>query len=441
MRLEIRKALALSGPICLLAVLFSCAPKPIGYGVVFWAEKDSPFQTGELVRIIKESQIQEVYLVNTRRKKELKEIELWRVRMYATLEEAVKSAAEYSENVYLYGYTERDGLPLREKPHQEARRVYKLREGQLVKIIAREKEKVKIASYEDYWYRVLTEDGSEGYSFGYYLNIFSTRGDPQAEAEKLRSKDPVLDEILATVWRPEYFKEMTEEGRVDLFRFRKEIGFFPRREDKRLILVTSKYSQVFDYDEAENVGPNRYLFTGTDLRAHITEDRRLILSYSRGGQIISSVYVLFEKDLDEVISAEHLRREKLFREFLSRGETLRSTAYGNIRLQTGRRFLWKDFERLAASASGSSRIFLKPVEGSGRVDFPYFLSEELSRRYDGIITFRFAEYFEQEGTSFLYEFDDSGVRCVFIPPENIDNLEAVETGIQPLVVYFTFGKS
>lgn len=68
--------------------------------------------------------------------------------------------------------------------------------------------------------------------------------------------------------------------------------------------------------------------------------------------------------------------------FLTRGKNLQNSAYASIRLSEGRRF----------------------------------------RRLD-------------------FGFDDSGVRFLFLRPEDIDKLEAKRLGISPLVIYFKFGSS
>ena len=84
----------------------------------------------------------------------------------------------------------------------------------------------------------------------------------------------------------------------------------------------------------------------------------------------------------EVIAAELERRNRLFEIFLTRGKNLQNSAYGSIRLSEGRCFRWLDFG-----------------------------------------------------------FDDSGVRFLFLCPEDIDKLEAKRLGISPLVIYFKFGSS
>ena len=415
----------------LSAVLAGCGPRPIGYSLVFWAEEGAPYRTGELLRVVKESQVQETYLVQLPHSKELTELPRFRAAFYQSEQEARDAKKAYAPFAAVFGYSKKDGLPIREKPTQEAKQIYKLREGQIVKILSRNEEKVSIANYRDYWYRVLTSDGFSGFSFGAFLPVFSSLGDPEAEVEMLRSQDPVLDTILSTVWRPEYFQEMRDKGRIDLVRFSGDFGLFPQRSANTVDLVMSTYRQHFEYNEIVRLGPGRYHFKGSDLRLHLTTAGRLMATFNRNGLLLSQVFLRFTADLDRLRNDELERRDRLFQVFLARGRILSSSAYGSIRLSQGRRFNWVDFERL--------HVFLKPVQGDGRVYFRYFLSGELAARYDGVVSFRFSEYSEVEETSFVYVFDDLGVRFLFLSPDYIDQLEVKSLGISPLVIHFNFG--
>jgi hypothetical protein len=417
----------------------SCA-RNIGYGLVLWGGEESPVQTGEILPVQQESQIQSTYLIRLPGTKELAEIPTWRMRLFASKEEALQGAEEYAPYQNMYAYSRRDGLPLREKADQEARRVYKLAEGQLVKVLSRGEQKFMIGSYEDYWYLVLTEDGFQGYCFGYYLPVFSPSGDPKAEVEVLMARDPMLEALLDTEWRPEYFQEMVDKGRIDLTSFGPGFGFFVDLQDRQIRLITGKRSYSWPYERLENVGANRYVFEGPEIgsggiRINMQSSRRIVSTYSIGDQVLSSVFIAFEGDIEEIVTQERERRERLAQMFSSRSRVLRSNAYGNIYLEDQMLFRWEDFGRLG------EQIFLQPVRGGGNVDFPYYLSGALSGSFDGVITFRFNEYEPDQGTSFLYSFESSGVRFEYVRPQGIENLEVVRRDNSPLVIFFSYGGS
>jgi len=424
---------------CSLILSFlSCSAKPIGYAVVLWDESEE-FKIGELLEVMEESKIRKTYMVVAGGEKDLRDIEAFKTRFFELKADADAFIRDYEACFNQFAFSEKDGLPVREEAHQEAKRIYVLKAGQLVKVVRRETEPVAIGSYQDYWYRVLTEDGYEGFCFGYYLSGFESRGNPGEEAKILMGQDPLLDKLLSEIWRPEYFAEMIDKERIDLFRLRQDIGLFPSADSRTIRLVTAKYTINFTYEKIEKTGTGRYHFQSweqkKDLRISIVRDNRIILSYDLAGRALSVAYILLDENLGEIIEQERLRRLEIFSTITSHGRVLKSSGYGDIRLPEGLAFEWTNFGRLG------SQIFLKEVKGSGSVDFPFFLSAELAGNYDGIITFRFDEYQAEEGTSFLYKIDQKGIRMVFIRSENIDNLEVGRTGLSPLILYFSFGRS
>jgi len=438
--LSIAPALApLALAACLALTALACGSE--GHGLVLWGDADSGFQTGELLRIREESQIRKVLLVHAEGSRQLAELPSWRVRQLPGRQEAEAEAERYAPYRNTYGYAERAGLPLREQATSEARQIYRLAAGQLVKVLERGEGKAQIGGYEDYWYLVLTEDGSQGYVFGHYLPVFEAEGDPKPEVERLMARDPLLEALVSTPWRPDYFQEMVDTQRIDLTGFSEEIGLFVDAEARTARLVLSKLRQDYQFQSIDKAGTGRYVITGVssqgkavaDLRVQMQSESRLVLTYSRAEQVLTGVFIAFEGDIQQIVADERARREGLFTAFISRGRSLASSAYGTIRLQEGMRFLWEDYGRLG------EQVFLRPVRGGGTVDFPYFLGKNLVTRFDGVISFHFQEYSPQEQSSFLYSFDPGGVRLLYLPPESFEGLEAVRVPASPQVIYFTFG--
>jgi hypothetical protein len=152
-------------------------------------------------------------------------------------------------------------------------------------------------------------------------------------------------------------------------------------------------------------------------------------------QVLSSVFIAFDEDIEQIVTQERERRERLAEVFISKSRILRSSAYGNIYLEEKMRFRWEDFGRLG------EQIFLQKVRGAGTIDFPYYLSERVRGAFDGVITFRFDEYARDKGTSFLYAFEPTGVRFEYVRPQGIENLEVVRRDSSPLVIFFSYGGS
>jgi len=430
-----KRRLVCLGCLSLFALLLGSCGRGQGYGVVLWAPQDGSLSNGEQVSVVRLSEADKTVTVRSSRVKGSFRLDSWRVLLAPSRDRARAEAEAYAPYAATFAYAQRDGLPLRDEASQEARRVYKLREGQVLKVIGRGERKVLIGSYEDYWYRVLTDDGYQGWCFGYFLPVFQSAGDPLTEAAALKARDPLLEALLATRWRPEYFQEMYEQGRIDLERFSPDIGFFLDPQRRQAELALPGFRQRWDYREITSVGPSRYVIAGPELRVVMSGPDRMVLSYPRKEQQLAQVFVNFTEDLGKVIEAEKGRRQGLFLDFLKRGPILTSSAYGRIRLQQGMRFTWDGFGRLA------DQVFLRPVSGEGVVDFPYHLGSGLAASFDGVITFRFAEYGPFQGTSFVYKFDAGGVRLVFLRAQGVQDTEAVALEASPLVIFFNFGKS
>ncbi len=418
------------------AALFACAPRSIGTGVVLWAPKDGGLETGQQVRVLKESQLQGVYYVRPEgeKGKELLEIPAARVRLFKDEKEAGAFRQAYAPLAAQFAFALKDALPVREKPDSESRKVYMLREGQLVKVVGRGEQPESVGAYQNYWYQVLTDDGYEGFCFGQYLRAFAAEGDPEAQAAKLMTQDPQLDHLLSTTWRPEYFLDMMRKGRIDLARFRTDVGLFPEPENSAVLLVTPSYSLSFEYKGVEKAGAGRYLFTGTELRVTFadSDESRVVVSYLYKGRQFSVPYYAVTENLDELIAREQDRRRAIYDQLAARGRILQSTTYGTIELQDGQRFRWTGLGGFAA------RISARASTGSGTVDFPYFAAKALAGSYQGVITFRFDGDAEGEGTSFLFNLENRGIRLALLRPQDIVEQEATGTDISPLILFFTF---
>lgn len=370
-------------------LLAACGQAPRGFGVVLWSAAGVP-PTGAVVHIIEESSIEDRYLVLSAggdQDEEPVPVERWRVRMYPGAEQATAFAARYAPFTDSYGYAVRSGLPVRAEASATADIIYKLREGQVTKVLERGPQPERVGVYENYWYQVLTEDGVAGFTFGEFLPVFQASGDPHAEAARLRADDPALEHLLATAWRPDYFRAMVITGRYDLRRFRAEYGLFPDPAARLFRLVTETGTREFRYRTVERVGEGRYVFHPEDgaspARFTVHGSHRVSMSYSAAGREVTRVFVQLSRDVAESIAAEQDRRDRLYHHLMDRGAVLHSSGYGTIELGPERRFRWQRFLALVPE-------LLPPgLPGTGRVDFRYAPAPELGGSYDTVISFLF----------------------------------------------------
>ena len=378
---------AVAGACALL--LAACGQAPRGYGVVLWSAGGVP-PAGTVIHLIEESSIEDRYLVLSAggdQDEEPVAVERWRVRVFPDAEPATAFAARYAPFTDSYGYAVRSGLPIRTEASATADIIYKLRVGQVTKVLERGAQPERVGVYENYWYQVLTEDGVAGYTFGEFLPVFQASGDPHAEAARLRADDPTLDHLLATVWRPDYFRAMVITGRYDLRRFRAEYGLFPDPAARVIRLITETGTREFRYRNVDRVGEGRYVFQPRDgaspARFTVHGSHRVSLSYRAAGRQVTRVFVQLSRDVAESIAAEQERRDRLYRDLVERGAVLHSSGYGTIELGPERRFRWQRFLALVPELLPSG------LPGTGRVDFRYAPAPELGGSYDTVVSFLF----------------------------------------------------
>jgi len=421
-------------------VLGSCGPRA-GYGVLLWAPVENGEGTqqattsapalganGAIVALERESKMQNVYWVRPPKERQLAEVPVWRFRAFERKNEAEQYAERYAPLAHVYAYSLRRGLPVREAPRQDTRIVYKLDANQVVKVVWRAERPQKTGAYTNTWFRVLTSDGFDGYCFGQYLKLFQTRSDPYAEAKVLQAKDENLLRILAEVWRPEYFREMIEKKRIDLRRFRDDVGLFPDPQAKSVLIQKATVTHQFSYLEVRKLSASTYQFEGSELRVELLGEDRLVATYSTPERLVSEVYLAIEDDIEEIIDTERERRQDIYKAFV--GSTKHSGAYGTIEFGPDMSFTWKGYERLVPSV-------VPPAAGErGRVDFHYHLDADAVRRFDGVMTFRFSALPADREVNFFYKLEGSALRMVFATARGIDELLMRTSGTSSWVLFF-----
>ena len=226
-----------------------------------------------------------------------------------------------------------------------------------------------------------------GYTFGEFLPVFESSGDPQAEAARLQAADPALERLLGTVWRPEYFRAMVITGRYDLERFRAEYGLFPDPAAQVFRLVTEESAHEFAYQTIERVSDDLYVLHAAEaagpVRFTVQSAARVAVSYVAGGRLVTQVFLDLKRDIAALIAAERTRRDLLYADLRARGALLRSSGYGTIELEEERRYRWHGFEALVPG------LLPAGLPGTGRVDFRYAPGPALAGSYDAVVTFLF----------------------------------------------------
>jgi hypothetical protein len=417
--------------ILLLSLLItSCGPRRIGYGVLLWSTDEQKIETGELVEIIEESEIRNTYSIKISELDEPIEVDKWRVSMFKDIETAQGKVKNFSEYRYLFAKADQNALPVREEPDRLSKRVYKLREDEIIKVLENSIEFSNEDGLEGSWYKVLTPEGVVGYCFDFHLTLFDIK-DGDLHVKEVE-EDELLQGFLSHPWRPIEFLDLILNKTIDLDVIKPEIGLFPQPEEKTLTLVTPDYTLNFDYSDIKKIGSKKYIFEGNSLQLLIINEYSASIQYNYDGNLFSVAYRNIVQDIRTVIEREQDRRLMALGAFLERGTTFRSEAYGQINMMSDWSFTWFGYERLVPRVIGNSAGF------TGHVSFHLFQSVDITYQYDGIISFHFENTPEDVYVHFFYEFTGMDVRLTYIPLEHIEQHLVKSEMLNPIVMVFTF---
>jgi len=171
-----------------LAVLWlsSCSSR-LGWGVLLWATEDPFVPSGTVLPVYIRSNIDRVWVVGlpkgllTSAGLNKMEVPFAMFELAGNKAGAEARALEFAPFALTYAENLQLGLPVREHPDNNARRVYRLREGEVIKILGVSERGVPPIGttgepLSGEWYKVLTETGTVGYSFSNRLRVFEHSG-------------------------------------------------------------------------------------------------------------------------------------------------------------------------------------------------------------------------------------------------------------------------
>ena len=412
----------------ILGLLVSCAGQPIAYGIVVWPAADSGLSEGELLPILAESEI--AATVTLSGQGEEIEVDAWRVMRFETEPAAEEFRLEFADWAESYGRSLRTALPVRERPDRGTTRVYRLREGELVKILDRDDEQSNEAGLVDYWYQVLTTEGISGWAFGYHLDLTGASGRVSEESLEMDAAMELAAEIAGVDWRPEYFDTMMAEGRIVLEEFGPRFGFFGDLDDRRFRLVLPGVRREFSFDTLTMPVSGTVALPDGSLTIRVRGERSIEAQYTVAGRQRASTFVRIEESLTEIVDAERERRNRLLEQLVSRGTGLVSTAFGEMSLSEDGTVSWEGFQRLVPS------VLPTGFPGNARITFSLFMGDELRGRHDGVLEMALPG---GGSSAFLYSYIDDGLRLTHVPARLVSEEKVVEAEpISPVVMFYRF---
>jgi hypothetical protein len=428
------------------SLLLSSCTRLLGWGVLLWST-DNPFiPSGTVLPVYIRSNIDQVWVVGipeeyrtAERGTNKFELPLWQIEFSGRKKAAQERAAAFSEYAHTYAETDQDGLPIRDDPDNSARRVYRLKMGQIIKILSKARGNPAISASGDPlpgdWYRVLTEDGTIGYCFSYRLRLFEHTQGPLAlipanagNAEE----DPDLEIVLSKTWYPESYGTMVNNRRIDLEDLSRKWQFSPGQDTGIAHIYLPTLDKTFPYTGIRSAGSRTWRFEGAALQMSLRSDTTLAVQYTEnGGAQRTALFVSLPMDIGDLILQETDRRQALFQNLYTQGPEFNSTNYGTLSFTEDGGFGWSGYNLLVPQIIPSS------VLGSGTVMMDLFLAPALQDRYDGAFSLRFnVAGGGNARVIFIYTLDVQGLRIEYVPMDNMDGLLISRRSMSPTVIYF-----
>jgi hypothetical protein len=429
----------------LAAMLISSCSRLLGYGVLLWSVEDPAVPSGTVLPVYIRSNIDHVWVVGIPKEFRISgsrvdkfEIPLAKMELSGSKKKAQERAEAFSPYALLYAETLQDGLPIRENPDNGARRVYRLKLGEIIKILSLAKGVEAVGATGDplpgEWYRVLTEDGIVGYCFSYRLKIFDHTGGSLAAIglEQQEAEDPNLDRLLERTWSAESYGTMVNNGKINLEELSYHWHFDPGQDTGIASIKTKDLELNFDYSKIRSTGTQSWRFEGTPLQMNLRSETTLAVQFTEeNGVLRTLLFVALPSSVDDIILQESARREELFRNIYEHGPVYSSNNYGILSFSEDGHFSWIDNYLLVPQVISPSAL------GSGVLDMKLHVSDVLSSRYDGAFTLRFDGIGGiRIATDFIYAIDPQGLRIEYVPQTSLDGVTVVRRASSPVVIYF-----
>ena len=409
--------------IVLLILLFtsSCSGRGIGFIVAIWPPEESALKSGDIVRVISQSEIRDLFIIENK-ERVIEEIPRYTARFFNRKRDAERFLQQYKPYIDMYAYSE-ISLNVRSAPTATASREYRLRPGQIVKVINKLPEPYIVGNAAGHWIEVLTESGFSGFSFDRHLAFFER----DSIAFRGNSEVELLNSLFDNRWYPSAYLDIIDSGRISIERLRSGEGFFPDRDNRTIVIRTERERIEFSFTDISFSGRSA-VFMGSPAEVIFYSPERIYVRYTHRGVDHLLFFTTLERPIDEYVQEEIVRRNNAIDLFLRRGSYLVSDLYGTITLGERGRFTWTGYVNLIPE------VIPFAFGSSGTIRNNYHLSRRLDGRFDGVLSFAF----EPTGREIVlaYNFVEAGVRFTHVPERSIENLVVTSVPADSHVLYF-----
>lgn len=402
----VRKVLA---PVLVVLFLQACTSPYISYGVVLWSDNESVIPHGSLAGVIEDSAVKKLLKIELIEKQgTIADIEHWRLKLFNSQQSAKDWIAS---NQYLgtFATVLKQALPVRDKADRQALMVYRLREQELIKIVGRAEAPSVEGGMENYWYEILTESGTLGWTFGENLSLFTADTALNSGTQQNAGSIDVVARLRGTVWRPKAFVEMIKNRRYDLDIFAPEYGFFIDTNSRTYRIAIEETLLQGTYSSFDlNTETGRYTIAGTDISLAFLPDNTLQVFYTKKNEPKTAEFVSMKDQIAGIVSEEQARRQLILRRISQNGASFVSDLYGSLKF-SGNRFTWIGAEALGGLLpSGAGQ--------GGTVSADLYVTEGVSGSFQGALHFRFDGTSDDQAIPFLYNISPLGMDIAPVSP-------------------------
>ena len=433
-----RKSFALAALALVCGIFLSCSSS-LGYSVVLWNNPEIPVNEGEIVKVYIKSNISHVYVIQVPGTNTKSEIPLWQLSEPASKGKALKTLNRFSEYAHTYASVKLDGLPIRQEAINTSKQVYRLRKGEIIRILYKGSGAAPTngrGNLQGEWLRVLTNGGTMGWCFSYNLDLFERITEDINSSIVKDSREEEVDEavveMLAKKWYPDYYISMINSGRYDLNLFTADYGFSFGNQEEELHTARIKkqgLEKAWDYKKLNKTGEGEYRFDELQLSLTQRGANTIVIQYmDSDGKIKVENFVALEQDIQELINTEVERRTEELRTVMNAGPVFKSSNYGTIEFTSETTATWNGYGLLVPS------VISEKNAGGITISVTYYLDGSLKKSYDGILTFKFDSI--ERPVNFLYKMTNNGLRLEDATRARIKDGVVTSRASSPLVMFF-----
>lgn len=419
--------------------LISCKDKVLGYSVVLWNNPEQEIKSGDVLPVYIKSNISHVYIagknLNLKENEQKIEIPLWQLTEPVKKSKLSAIKEKYQENARTYANVKTDGLPCRAEPVNTAKQVYRLRKGEIIKILYKGNGQSPMTGGKPLpgeWYKILTDNGTTGWCFSYNLDLFETDDNGNRiggnDFVDEVQEDEIYKLIVSNVWYPEEFRSLIDSEDIDLSKIHPSYRFTIDEENKKVSLNTQKIHENWIYEGYSKIDDREYELKNISIKIIYRKTDYIVVRYTdETGKPQDLNFVTIKEDLNEIISKEKQRRSEELMNLWYKGP-YSSQSYGKLSFTEDNLFKWTGFKLLVPS------VIPAGSKNNGSAQIKYSLSKTLKKDYDGIVTFTF-EGSSQE-ISFLYKMDDGGLKLEDTIGASFKGNQITSRGVSPVIIFF-----